>query len=169
MTDTIERVDDAVDERARLAAALQNLESAKARVERDARLVHEETRLNLIAELLPVLDNFDRAIAAAERNGDAPAVVDGVRMVHRQLESVLIGYGLVRFDAVGAEFDPALHDAALMIEVAVPEQDRRVVEQLQPGYMFGERLLRAARVTVGRFQAPTSGVLPIVRLREVED
>lgn len=145
-TNTIERVDDVVDER-RLAAALQNLESAKARVERDAKLVHEETRRMLIADLLPVLDNLDRAIAAAD--GEAPNVIEGVRMVQRQLESVLVGYGLVRFDAVGDPFDPAMHDATSMIAVTDPEQHRCVVEQLQPGYRFGERLLRAARVVVG--------------------
>ena len=136
-------------DRARLATALQNLEAAKARVERDADSVHEETRSKLVAELLPVLDNFDRAIAAAEANGDAPAVVDGVRLVRRQLEHVLLGYGLSRFDAVGAAFDPSVHEATNMIAVADPDQDRRVVDQLEPGYMFGDRLLRAAKVVVG--------------------
>ncbi len=138
------------EDKRRLAAALHSLESAKERVERDAKLVHEETRMNLVAELLPVLDNFDRAIASAEASGDAPAVIDGVRMVRRQLENVLLGYGLVRFDAVGTAFDPSKHDATTMIAVPDPAQDRCVVEQLQPGYMFGERLLRAARVVVGK-------------------
>jgi molecular chaperone GrpE len=138
------------EDRARLAGALQSLEAAKARVERDASSVREETRSKLVAELLPVLDNFDRAIAAAESNGDAPATVDGVRMVRRQLENVLVGYGLVRFDTVGAIFDPSMHDAIRMTAVADPDQDRRVVDQLEPGYRFGGRLLRAAKVIVGR-------------------
>lgn len=137
-------------ERARLASALHNLEAAKARVERDAKIVHEETRSKLVAEMLPVLDNFDRAIAAAESDREATAILDGVRMVRRQLEKVLLGYGLSRFDAVGAAFDPSMHEATSMIPVADPAQDRRVVEQLQAGYMFGERLLRAAKVIVGR-------------------
>ena len=138
-------------DRARLASALRDLEAAKARVERDASSVHEQTRSKLVAELLPVLDNFDRAIAAAEANGDAPAVVDGVRMVRRQLENVLTGYGLARFDAVGAAFDPSVHEATNMVAVADPDQDRLVAEQVEPGYMFGDRLLRAAKVIVGRY------------------
>jgi molecular chaperone GrpE len=137
-------------DRERLGRALQELEAVKARVERDASAVHEETRSKLVAELLPVLDNFDRAIAAAESNGDAPTVVDGVRMVRRQLENVLLGYGLARFDAVGAAFDPSVHEATNMIAVADPHQDHRVVDQSEPGYMFGDRLLRAAKVVVGR-------------------
>ena len=137
-------------DRSRLAAALNELEAAKARVERDAKIVHDEMRSKLVAELLPVLDNFDRAIAAAESSGDAPAIVDGVRMVHRQLETVLLGYGLVRFDAIGEAFDPAVHEATSVVPVFDPSHDRVVVDQLQAGYHFGGRLLRAARVVVGR-------------------
>lgn len=139
------------DDKARLSSALQELEAAKARVQRDARIVQEETREKLVAELLPLLDNFDRAIAAAEQSGDAAAVVDGVRMLRRQFETILAGYGLVRFDAIGAPFDPNVHDATSMLPVPDPSQDRRVVDQLQPGYMFGDRLLRPAKVIVGRY------------------
>jgi molecular chaperone GrpE len=138
------------DDRERFARALHDLESARARVERDAHLVHEETRSKLVSELLPVLDNLDRAIAAADASGDAAAVVHGVRLVRRQFETVLQGYGLVRFDAVGAAFDPRIHDATFMIAVDDPSKDRLVVEQIEAGYMFGDRLMRAAKVVVGK-------------------
>ena len=78
-------VSDADHDRERLARAVNELEAAKARIQRDARIVQEETRSKLVSELLPVLDNLDRAIAAAESNGNAVAVVDGVRLVQRQL------------------------------------------------------------------------------------
>lgn len=103
-----------------------------------------------MAELLPVLDNLDRAIEVAESSGDAAAVVEGVRLVRRQFESVLAGYGLQRFDAVGTAFDPLVHDATNIIAVDDPTQDRIVVAQLEPGYTFGARLLRPAKVVVGR-------------------
>ncbi|MGE0395158.1 MAG: nucleotide exchange factor GrpE [Kofleriaceae bacterium] len=149
-TDADSQVDNLAEERARLASALQNLEAAKARVERDAKTVFEETRMKLVAEMLPVLDDFDRAIAAAASTGDATGILEGVRMVRHHLEKVLRGYGLERFDAVGAVFDPTVHEALTMIPVPDPAQDRRVVEQLQAGYMFGDRLLRAAKVVVGK-------------------
>jgi molecular chaperone GrpE len=142
--------DTGVVDRTRIARALQDLESAKARVERDAHIVHEETRSKLVSALLPVLDNLDRAIAAAESNGDAPAVLEGVRLVRRHFETVLQGYGLERFEAVGAPFDPRIHDAKSMIVVEDPDQDRRVVAQIEAGYTFGDRLLRAAKVVVGK-------------------
>jgi molecular chaperone GrpE len=146
------QVDEAAlaEDRARLARALQDLEAAKARVERDAGIVHNETRSKLVRELLPVLDNFDRAIAVAESSGDAPAVVEGMRLVHRQLERVLQGFGLERFDAVGAAFDPVVHEAMSMIPVDDAKQDRVVIAQTEPGYMFDDRLLRAAKVVVGK-------------------
>lgn len=143
--------EDVIDhDRERLARAVNDLEDAKRRVERDARILHEETRSKLVSEMLPVLDNFDRAIAVAAANGDAPSVVEGMRMIHRQLERVLEGYGLARFDAVDAKFDPQIHEATNMIPVDDPAKDGVVVAQHQPGYMFGNRLLRAATVVVGK-------------------
>src|SRR6187200_1158201 len=106
-------------DRATLTRALRELEAAQARVERDARRVHEETRTKLVMELLPVLDNLDRTIRAAADNRDGRALVEGVRLVRAQLESVLRGYGIERIDAVGARFDPSVHEA---IQVA-PIQD----------------------------------------------
>lgn len=138
---------EAVD-RVRLARAVNDLEAAKARVERDARLTREETRSKLVSELLPVLDNLDRAIATAEASGDVPAVVEGVRMVRRQFEAVLEGFGLARFDAVDAVFDPRVHDATSIVDA--PGRDGIVVAQVEAGYRFGDRLLRAAKVVVGR-------------------
>ncbi len=144
--------DTAARDRERLARAVNDLEAAKLRVERDAAAVRDETRSKLVSELLPVLDNFDRAIAVAEAGGDAPSVVEGMRLIRRQLATVLEGYGLVRFDALGVAFDPQVHDATSTIVVDDPSQNRIVVAQHEPGYMFGDRLLRAAKVVVGKHE-----------------
>ena len=136
------------DPKASLARALDELEAAKARVERDAKAVYAETRKQLVAELLPVLDNVDRAIAAGD-----PAAVQGMQLVKRQLEAVLRGYGVERVDAAGAAFDPALHDAITTIPVTDPAQHRRVVDQIEPGYRFGGALLRPAKGVVGALAA----------------
>lgn len=144
-------------ERLDLVHARRELEAAKARIQRDAQRALDEMKSTLVRELLSVLDNIDRACAAAEENGDAPAVVIGVRLVRRQLENVLHGYGLERFDSVGATFDPAIHDAVQMVAREGQEGDELVVvEQLQPGYRFGPRLLRAEKVIVGRSRPPGS-------------
>jgi len=137
-------------ERERATQALRDLEAAKARVERDAKRIEDETRSRVVSELLPLLDNLDRTIAAARRAGDAPTVLDGVLLVRRQLEATLARFGVTRIDAVGRAFDPAIHEAVSLMAVRDPRHDRLVIEQLEPGYRAGERLLRPAKVIVGR-------------------
>ena len=135
-------------DRATMTRALRELEAAQARVERDAQRVNEETRTKLVGELLPVLDNLDRTIRAA-KHGD-PALVQGVRLVRSQLEGVLRGYGVERIDATGQRFDPKQHEAISVVPVFEPAQHGLVLEQVEPGYRFGDRLLRPAKVVVGR-------------------
>jgi molecular chaperone GrpE len=143
----------AVDRQAALRA-LRNLEATEARLERNARRDAEEARGKLVQELLPVLDNLDRTIAAAHAGRSDPAMLEGVHMVRKQLEGVLRGYGVERIEAVGQRFDPALHEAIGMISVSDPEHHGVVVHQTEPGYQFGGRLLRAAKVSVGKLVAP---------------
>jgi molecular chaperone GrpE len=135
-------------DRASLARAVNELEAAKARVERDAKAVFDDTRKRLVGELLPVLDNVDRAIAA----GQGPAA-EGMQLVKRQLEGVLRGYGVERVEAGGQVFDPSVHEAVTTVPVADSAKHNRVIEQLEPGYRFGEQLLRPAKVIVGALAA----------------
>lgn len=129
----------------RVRAVIDEYEAARRRVERDAAKVQEETRTRLVAELLPVLDSLDRSIAHEETN-------EGLRLVRAQLERVLAGYGMERFDAVGEPFDPRRHEAMDVVPVGDPALDGVVVEQWDAGYTVGDRLLRAARVQVARFR-----------------
>jgi len=143
-------------DRATMVQALRDLEAAKGRVERDAKRVLDDTRQQLVTQLLPLLDDLDRTIQAALRNRDAPAVVEGVRLVRSRLEGVLRGYGVERVDAKGQAFDPVRHDAVSVIPVADPRDHGRVLEQLEAGYRFGERWLRPAKVVVGRYTDTTA-------------
>jgi molecular chaperone GrpE (heat shock protein) len=136
------------DDRRAVRDALADLQAARTRVERDAARVLEDTRTKLVVELLPVLDNLDRSIAA----GGDPAVIAGVEQVRAQLAGVLRGYGLERFDAIGQRFDPRQHDALGVAPVSDPARDGTVVEQWEPGYRAGAKLLRPARVVVGRLR-----------------
>jgi molecular chaperone GrpE len=134
--------------------ALRNLEATEARLERNARREAEETRGKLVQELLPVLDNLDRTIRAAQGGRNDPALLEGVRMVRQQLEGVLRGYGVERIEAIGQRFDPAVHEAIGMIAVDDPQRHGAVVHQAEPGYRMSGRLLRPARVSVGKLVAP---------------
>ena len=143
--------------------ALRNLEATEARLERNARREAEETRSKLVQELLPVLDNLDRTIRAAQAGRSDPALLEGVRLVRHQLEGVLRGYGVERIEAIGQRFDPAVHEAIGMIAVDDPQRHGSVVHQAEPGYRMAGRLLRPARVSVGKLTAPVQRAAPFWR------
>jgi molecular chaperone GrpE (heat shock protein) len=133
-----------------MTRALRELEAARARVERDAARAAQELREKLVMELLPVLDNLDRTIQAAEHSGDAPSVVEGVRLVRSQFAGVLARYGVERIDARHQPFDPTQHDAIGTVPVSHPAAHNVVIDQVEAGYRFADRLLRPAKVLVGR-------------------
>jgi molecular chaperone GrpE len=137
-------------DRASMQRALRELEAAKARVQRDAERAAQELREKLVLDLLPVLDNLDRSIRAAEKSREAPGVVEGVRLVRAQFSQVLERYGIRRVDARHQAFDPAIHEAIGTVPVSHPGAHNVVVDQIEPGYRYGGRLLRPAKVVVGR-------------------
>jgi len=109
----------------------------------------------LLGDLIPVLDDFDRAIASAEAQRDYGVLHDGVGLIRRQLGSVLESkYGLVRFSALGQPFDPNRHEAVAIVQGGPEEGDEAVVaEEFLPGYGLHDRIIRTAKVRV-RMPAP---------------
>jgi len=131
-----------------LSRAVNNLQASEARVRRNAQKVYDDARSKLVLELLPVLDNLDRTIAA-EQGHEITPLVEGVTMVRSQLEGVLLRYGVERIDATNQTFDPAFHEAVATVTVTNPARVGTVIEQYEPGYRFEAKLLRPARVGVG--------------------
>ena len=108
----------------------------------------ERENANFIAALLPVLDNLKRAMDAGD-NASAADVLEGVRRTAESFERALLSAGVEPVAAVGKPFDPELHEA---VETAPsdPEDEGKVVSEYSRGYKMGDRLLRPARVAVGR-------------------
>lgn len=109
---------------------------------------HRE-KANFIAGLLPVLDNLQRATEAAETGGSPEVIAEGIRQTASSFENALSAAGVEPIDAVGREFNPELHDAVETVEVD-PEDEGKVIADYARGYKIGDRLLRPARVKVGR-------------------
>lgn len=109
---------------------------------------HRE-KANFIEALLPVLDNLQRATEATESGASAQDVVEGVRRTATSFENALVAAGVEPLVSVGEQFDPELHDAVETAEVE-PEDEGKVIEEYARGYRIGDRLLRPARVKVGR-------------------
>lgn len=101
----------------------------------------------IVGDLLPVLDNFERAANAAKANPDITAFSQGVDMIFRQLQTALNKEGLKAMEAVGQPFDPNLHEAVLRV-ASEEHPENTVVEELQKGYYLKEKVLRPCMVKV---------------------
>jgi molecular chaperone GrpE len=104
-----------------------------------------------LLEVLPVGDNLERAVQAAQQSGDLTSVVEGVTMVLRFFEDALSRLGAERVPAVGQGFDPSLHEAVQQVESDQPAGT--VVLEMTPGYRLNGKLLRPAMVAVARAKA----------------
>jgi len=133
-----------------LRSALADLEDAKRRVRRDSEKQVELMRGQVLESLLPVLDNLERSLAASERSTSVEDLRRGVKLVHEQFLAALAPFGLSRRSAIGERFDPRLHDAVAVVPVSDPRQDGVIVSELEPAYVVGDRVVRPAKVQVGR-------------------
>ena len=118
-------------------------ENYRKRAAREAAQAGERAKANLIRELLPVLDNLERAIASA--GDDEQHLADGVKMVHAQLVAALEREGIQSFDPVGETFDPECHEA---LSTREDGESGRVLDVVEKGYRLNGTVLRPARVVV---------------------
>jgi molecular chaperone GrpE len=120
----------------------------------DDRVAREKAQF--LSSLLPVVDNFQRAMEAAESGGSKESLLDGLRGAISGFEGVLAQTGAEPVEALGQPFDPELHEAVDTTEVE-PERDNMVTAQYARGYRLGNQLLRPARVQVGRAREAAQG------------
>jgi molecular chaperone GrpE len=124
-----------------------DLENFKKRMQREKSEALRFAIEPLARDLLPVIDNLERAVDHAAAGGNGQPLLEGVRLVLRNALEVLERHGVARIEATGGPFDPSRHEAV----VQVPDmrgEPNRVVEQFEPGYTLHDRLLRAAKVSV---------------------
>jgi molecular chaperone GrpE len=127
----------------RVAADFENY---RKRVARDQEGLVARAHERLVKELLPVLDDLERALEAAEEHEEAK-LEEGVRLVYRELVEALAREGLVEVETDG-QFDPHVHEA--LVSQPSEREDGSVIEVLQKGYRLGDRVLRPARVVVSQ-------------------
>ena len=139
-----------IDTLQRLQAEFDNY---RKRAMRDQQSLVARAHERLVKELLPVLDDLERALEAADQHEEAK-LEEGVKLVHRQLEQLLERDGLAPVETDG-KFDPHVHEA-LLTQPSVSEEGS-VIEVLQKGYRLGDRVLRPARVVVAGPKEEPSG------------
>ena len=145
---------------AKLVGVQAKFEELKQQMERETQEMRERMRktledrakqgqFNFLSTLLPVLDNLNLAIEHAEKDSSLEHLLGGVKGTARSFEQALANVGVEPIPSIGEDFNPEVHEAVDMVAVEA-EKDGKITAEYQRGYKFGDRLLRAARVQVGK-------------------
>lgn len=135
------------DKQDRLLRALAEADNIRRRAQRDRDDYVKYATESLVRDLIPVIDNLDRALDSARSTAGAASVVTGVELIQRELLRVLERSGVTRYSAVGQPFDPARHEAIARV-VSTEAAPDTVVNETAPGYVMNGRVLRPAMVAV---------------------
>ena len=130
----------------RLLRTAAEFDNYRKRMDRERRDLAEHTAAEAIKDLLPIIDNLERALQASAQ--DDP-LRKGVELIHRQMLEMLRKRGVTPIEALGADFDPNVHEAVTH-EESDQHREGEVMQELQRGYKVGERLLRPAMVKVAK-------------------
>ncbi|MDN5352180.1 MAG: molecular chaperone GrpE [Clostridiales bacterium] len=128
----------------RLTAEYQNY---RKRVEKEKADIYRFGTEKLIADMLPIMDNFERALTAAESAGADEKITSGIELIKKSLDALFEKNGVKKIEALGATFDPERHHAVLAEEKEGVESDQ-VIEVLQDGYVLNEKVIRPSMVKV---------------------
>ncbi len=140
--------------------SVAELRNYKKRVEQEREQMAQEAAAGLVLRLLPILDDFERALAVLpDEKLLRFSWIEGVALIYRRLQATLEQDGLRAIESVGKPFDPYVHEA-VFFEEAPAEQDSLVLAELQKGYRLRERVLRPALVKVGRARPQPSEARP---------
>ena len=142
-----EKTKEAEENYARLFRLAADMENLKKRQERERADLLQFANENLVKELLPVVDNLERALDHGRQLKAPQALLEGIEMVHHGFLKALDRFGVTAHDSLGQQFDPAFHNA-MMQEEAPDVPDGSVIKELQKGYLMNQRLLRPAMVVV---------------------
>ncbi|WP_068501970.1 nucleotide exchange factor GrpE [Paenibacillus kribbensis] len=131
----------------RLLRAQADFDNFRRRTIKEKEELAKYASMKLVTELVPVLDNFERALATAQQGAETESFAKGVEMIFRQFEGVLQAEGVTAMNSVGQPFNPDFHQAIMQVE-SEEHEEGIVVEEVQKGYMLKDKVLRPAMVKV---------------------
>ncbi|NIQ03351.1 MAG: nucleotide exchange factor GrpE [Nitrospinaceae bacterium] len=124
----------------------------RARLQKENENQLDQIKANFFKELIPIMDNLKRALDSTSSSSDFESLKEGVAMIHSQLLSKLQDNGVEMIPTVDRQFDPQTDEAFMTVETQNPEEDNKIVEELEPGYLFKSKLLKAAKVKVAKLK-----------------
>ncbi|HVN91241.1 MAG TPA: nucleotide exchange factor GrpE [Candidatus Binataceae bacterium] len=149
MTQLVEKDKEIAELKDRYLRTLADFDNTRKRLRQQSEETIRLQRENLLRSVLPVVDNLERAVAAAKGGGNGKSIVEGVEMVLQTMIDFLKSEGVTALTAVGQPFDPQRHEAMDQVE-SEAHPPNTVVSEFHRGYLIGERMLRPARVTVAK-------------------
>jgi molecular chaperone GrpE len=133
----------------RLLRTSAEFDNYRKRIDRERQQTAESAAASFISDLLPLVDDFERALNAGAGKTGVDAYRQGIELIYKQLLELLRRRGVRPIDALGADFDPHFHQA-VSYEPAEDRRDGEIIEEFRRGYMLGDRLLRPAMVKVAK-------------------
>jgi molecular chaperone GrpE len=118
----------------------------KRRTEQERAEVSNFANSTLILSLLPALDDLERALEHINKDMEGSAWVDGIKLIYKKLKTALEAQGLAEIEAEGKDFDPNIHEAVMCVD----GEDNKVIEVVQKGYKYRDRVIRPSKVKVGK-------------------
>ncbi len=112
----------------------------------------EQIKAGVFKKLVPIMDNLKRAIDSAQSSADFESLKQGIEMTHSQLLDTLKESGVETITTTGRKFNPRTDEVFMTVETTDPEKDNTVVEELEPGYIFKDKLLKPAKVKVAKLK-----------------
>ncbi|WP_042200958.1 nucleotide exchange factor GrpE [Paenibacillus camerounensis] len=146
--EAVKRLQELAEEaQARTLRVQADFDNFRRRTQKEKEELAQYATSKLVTELLPVLDNFERALVTAPGNAESEAFTKGINMIFRQLEGVLKSEGLTAMETVGQPFNPEYHQAIMQVE-SEEHEEGIVTEEVQKGYLLKDKVLRPAMVKV---------------------
>ena len=146
LKDLQDKLAEANDRYLRLAAEFDNYRRRSAKERMDLISLANE---NLVKDMLPIVDDFERAIAAMKESDDAASAKEGVELIYNKVTAFLKKNGVKEIEAVGKDFDTDFHEAVAQFPVQEEDKKNKVIDVTQKGYTMGEKVIRYAKVVTG--------------------
>jgi molecular chaperone GrpE len=144
--DLQDKLAEANDRYLRLAAEFDNYRRRSAKERMDLISLANE---NLVKDMLPIIDDFERALAAMKDSDDAASAKEGVELIYNKVVAFLKKNGVKEIEATGKEFDTDFHEAVAQFPVEDEEKKNKVIDVTQKGYTMGDKVIRYAKVVTG--------------------
>jgi len=128
---------------------IAEFENTKKRAEREKEEFLKYALEGIVKDLIPMVDNIERAIESTKQSKDFDALAEGIQMIHKQFLNLLERRGVTPIEAVGQPFDPTQHEAIMLME-SEEFPENRVIQEFQRGYLLHDRVVRPAMVSVSK-------------------